>query len=264
MELVDDDSGIIYLRARVYHFTLFSCCLKVDVADGITYGKHDDEMAVFVANTSNKVLLFVTLPLKYSAVAETRYAINYTAGLTAGFAGFEGGVEGGRGFEKEERNEYVSYPKSEVPSEQLVKPQAKNQRIGIREKGCAQRLLICSVEDVPSSSLATPVSQSSASQRAPASDALISREQDGFQIVRYYHENQTVSGGVSLAVHQTRVDIGLSKFCRVRKNKVVLAHVAMALAGLSESAEDTASGTNPSQATPKATRRWVSSLFGSR
>lgn len=242
MEVVVE-SGMIYLRARVYHFTLFGCCRNCDVASGITYSTHNDEMAVYVDNTTRTTtLLVVSLPLKYSVVKDGRHAVNFSAGVA--------GVELGGGFEREERTEYVSYPSSEAPSHQLIGPQAKRQRVGIRDKGCSQRLLLCTIQDEPSSRCTTPASTSSPGHVSPASDAQIKSGQDRFQIVRLY-DDHTVSGGIGLAIHQSRVDLGGSRFCRVRKGKVTLAHVAMALAGLSE-AQVMASGSPP----PEPTRRW--------
>ncbi|CAN0089674.1 unnamed protein product [Ectocarpus fasciculatus] len=259
MDLVHD-RGATYLRAHIHHFTMFSCCRNCDVASGITYRKHSDDMAFYVENTTEKVLLLVTLPLKYSVVSDKRHAIDFSLGVSQPIGG---GVKLGGRFERHDRTEYVSYPSSEAPSAQMAGPAAKKQRVGLRDKASAERLLICTIEDEPSSSLdepssslATPGSSSSTGQVAP--DALIGSGADVFQIVRYY-DNLTVSGGNGLALHQSRLDVGCQRLCRVHKGTTVLAHVAMALAGLSEGHKKY---TNDAPPLPLIRSRWLpTSLF---
>lgn len=240
-----DNQGASYLRAHVHHFTLFSCCKTCDPASGITYWKHSDAMAFYVHNTTEKVLLLVTLPLNYSVASDRRHAIQFWLG--GSLPGGNGGELGGH-FERQNRTEYVSYPSGETPEARFVCPKAKKQRVELQHTP-SERLLICTIEDEPSSSLVTPISPSITDEVAPASDALIGSGRDKIQIVRYY-DSLTISGGNGLALHQSRLDVGCQRLCRVHKDRTALAHVAMALAGLSE--EQT---TNATLATRS---RWLS------
>lgn len=243
-----NDSGRAYLRARVHHFTCFSLGRKSDVASGIEYFEHGTQMALKVRNESDKTLLLVTLPSKYSVASDGRHSINFSLGIA--------GSELGGSFEREERTEYVSYPSNAAPACQKIGPRM-NGRVGLREKECTERLLLCTIEDEHPSREKLEVAPSSTGQVTPVSEAGVSSDQSEFDIVRLY-SNEFICGGQGLIVHTTRLQLRCLKFCRVRRNTMGLEHVAMALAGLSEGRRTQANGTNRFS----SRRGLFSSLFG--
>ncbi|CAM9165046.1 unnamed protein product [Ectocarpus sp. 8 AP-2014] len=228
MFLVEDRDST-YLRARIYHFTLFACCMKCDPTCGITWLNHTDKQGVLVHNNSNQQLFLVVVPTKYVAVCDKRHAVQLAVGgsLPGG-----AGIEVGGGFERNKRTEYVWLPQGEAPSGQEVLPWAQEQRLRLREVGCVERLLICSLSPVrggPLSTQATPPSQSSPRQMPPIST--VPSVEGQYRVVKFY-EDPIVKGGDGLVIHQSRLNVPPRDECCVRAKGVNLKHVAMVLAGL--------------------------------
>ncbi|CAM9863105.1 unnamed protein product [Ascophyllum nodosum] len=225
MTLVKERSST-YLRAQVYHFTLFSCCMKCDPSCGISSFKHTDNQAVVVHNHTNQHLLLVLLPTVGVSSSAKRHAVEFAVGA--------GGVEVGGKSERDVETVYVWLRYGEEPTIQQVLPGAKEQRLNLRKVGCVERLIICSTSferQQPSSTQATSPSQVGPGQMAPATT--VSSGEDEFRLVKFYEERM-VRGCDGLAIHQCRLDVHPMNSRSVRARGVNLKHVVMVLAGLSE------------------------------
>ena len=199
MTLVKERSSTYFLRAQVYHFTLFSCCMKCDPSCGISSFKHTDNQAVVVHNHTNQYLLLVLLPTVGVSSSARRHAVEFAVGA--------GGVEVGGKSERDVETVYVWLRYGEEPTIQQVLPGAKEQRLNLRKVGCVERLIICSTSferQQPSSTQATSPSQVGPGQMAPATT--VSSGEDEFRLVKFYEERM-LRGCDGLAIHQARLDV---------------------------------------------------------
>lgn len=183
-----------HLGAKVSHFCLFSCVKMIDPEGGYDHGKHGDEMKVKFANAADADLFVVWLPTKFSVDSNTRHAVEFTAA--------SGGVEVGGGFEREMQTANVLLPAGENPSCMIVRGHAQRTWLGMRERKCPERLIVCTIHD----------------------------ESDTTRLE--FYDSFIVRGGESWTLLPKRLETGYQKCYRVRKDKVVLSHVAMALAGI--------------------------------
>ena len=240
--------GATYLRALIYHFTMFSCCRIADVSNGYLYGTQKERSKVGVHNATDARVLLIMLPLKFTTSNQMRHSVRFEVG--------SGGVEAGAGFERAVREEYVSLPLGEAPSSKLLEPLARKQQLGVRENKAKERLLVCTLHDHEATT-PPPSSSTSNSSKAPSSlpcGRSFSGGRDE-QILRLW-DNLIVSGGDTLVLLPSRLEGGCQRSCIVNKQRSVLAHVAMALAGLGYSIEDTEMSKTPSADT--STTGWSS------
>lgn len=224
LELVGE-GGATYLRARVYHFTLFACGRRTVAARrGYDQGKHRDKTKVKFQNATEAKVYLVWLPTKHSVSSTVRHALQFPVGA--------GRVEVGGGGEREVQTAYVVLPSSDAPSSTMVDAHA-TEMLGLREKSTPERLIVCTIHDEPPTAPPTPYASPSSAAGQPAPAAHSGKPRDSGVIRRVdYYDTKIVRGGERHVLLPERLETGCQKSHRVRNESVVLAHVAMALAGL--------------------------------
>ncbi|CAM9998823.1 unnamed protein product [Ectocarpus fasciculatus] len=224
-----DEAGATYLRARIFHFTWFCFGKKSDVSSGYEDDtSNSDDQSFLISNPTTKTLFLVQVPFKFASETHSRHAATYDLGINAEVAGVGGGANMTLGFERESRTVWVSYPTSEAPSQRVVLPGAKKQTLYLRERGSSERLLLCTLEDEPSSSTATPASPSSGARAAPP---VRGTAESPIRVLRFYGD-PTIVGEKGWIFHERVFEKSLN-FARVDTKTSGLRDVAMALAGLS-------------------------------
>ena len=245
-------NGATYLRALIHHFTMFSCCrITDDVNNGYLHGSQMDRSKVGVNNATDARVLFIMLPLTFTTSDQRCHSVQFTLGT--------GDVEAGFVFERTVREEYISLPLGEAPSSAVLEPRTRKQQLGVREKKRKERLLVCTLHDYEATP-PPPSSPTSNSSKTPSSVSCGRSFSGGRdeQILRLW-DNLIVSGGDTLALLPSRLEGSCQRYCIVNKQSCVLAHVAMALAGLGCPIEDTGMSKTPSADT--STTGWSLNPF---
>lgn len=238
-----DEGGATYLRVRVFHFTLFACGKKTDLTCAYACENHRNEMKVKFANATDAKVLLVWLPMKSKVESNTRQAVKFSVGA--------GGVEVGGGFEREFQTTYVMLP-SRGPSSTLVNAQARTTWLGLLEEKCPERLIVCTFRDESTTILLTPSNSSASTDGTATPTHGWSTRNSEMTRVEFY-DSLVVRGGESYTLLPKRLETGCQKAYLVQKNHAVLAHVAMALAGLVVPSEE--------RRAPDSGWGWVTRLF---
>lgn len=245
---VVEDFGSTYLRAQVHHFTCFCKWWKIkNPAEQITFYDHNDKRAFQLKNATDATLLVVTLETEFVKVGEQQEGW----GASAGGGGVQMGINRDRRNRKEaERVSTRLQPDHTMIGAKGVGQKAQKVDLLMNAQDCAERLIICSIENVgfsasgtrSSSGPASPAGATAApaSTVTPASGTPQTRIDCGegpTQLLRLYNVMK-IFGGKGIVIHQARLNVGSTRSREVNRGENVV-DIAMSLAGIP--AEESAS-----------------------